>query len=493
MAFTATLALATGGTNTDNTTFTSGSFSVTAGDLLVAFVANGIAVAPATTPTTALGGTLGGTLTWAQIDTVLMNSSQVGRVTALRAQCPSGATGTVSFSFGATTQSNCQWTIVRITGHDTASPVVRSQTAQTASANPSMTLSPAPQSDSMVIGAVIANLTTAATAGTGYTVIGTGFSGSSPALRLGVQYDLTSPSATFGFTLSGTTNKALLAIEIAPQSGTSQDVPLTTEADSTVAVGRAKSKAATTLAETDAAQAIGRAKAKAVPVVTETNEAVAVGISFSDPAVPTVTETDATVTIGRAKRRTVPVVVETDATVTIGRAKRRTTATLTEADVAQTIGRRRSRAVPTTTELDIVVAPTRRKAKAVPVAAELDAAGLVTSGFDVLVPVVTETDSTVTIGRRKSRAVPVVLEVGAAQLVARRKALTVPVAAELDAAVLVTVGAVDNGEPALDPVASPVASGWTGSPVRRTAASPAADTFRSAAVPSEWTGRLEDQ
>lgn len=213
MAFAATHQVSSG-TNTDNTAFTTASVSVTAGDLLWVTVSNGIAVQPAPAPTS-LTGTLGSTLNLAMAGSVLMNSSLVGITSIWWAHCPVTTSGTITFNFPST-QSNCQWNVSTITGADNADPIIQVDTFQTAATNPSMTISPSPGAASMVIGAMHANIATAPTAGTGYTLLGTvpAFAGASPALGQTVQYDLTSPSATFAFTLASATNKGLIAVEL---------------------------------------------------------------------------------------------------------------------------------------------------------------------------------------------------------------------------------------------------------------------------------------
>ena len=157
--------------------------------------------------------------------------------------------------------------------------------------------------------------------------------------------------------LQGTSDKLLLDTNEAP-AGQSQAVPVVTEADATVAVGRRKSRAVPTITDTETAQAIGRRKTRTIPVTTESDATQALARrhtrtvpvasevdearTIAAPLVfTTVVETDTAVSVGRRKTRVVPPVTDTSATIAVGRAKTRAAAPLAEVDSAVTVGRRR--------------------------------------------------------------------------------------------------------------------------------------------------------
>lgn len=219
MAFAITHKLSNGSA-TDAATYTTASVSVTAGDILWVVVTNASTVGTADA-ISGIVGTLGSTLTWHTVGSVLMNSSSRGRTTIAWAICPSTTSGTLTFQYGGVTQASGQWTVVTTTGSDTTTPVANFQTAQTAGVNPSITLSPAPAATSMVLAAMHANDTTSGTAGTGYALIGSGTTQATPAITHSTEQDTTTPSATVAFVKSGATNKAMIAVEIqGPQAVT---------------------------------------------------------------------------------------------------------------------------------------------------------------------------------------------------------------------------------------------------------------------------------
>lgn len=217
----------TSSSGTDTNLYTSASISVDAGDTLWAVHVSG-SISGTTESPLLPAGTLGSTLTWHDDGmTVLMNTSFRGRITVFWANCPSTASGTVTLRFD-TNQSSGHWHLFTTQGNDQTNPVRNFDVDQITGSNPSVTLSPAPLSDSLVVAVMIANATTAAAAAGGYTLLATPpASQSSPALRMAVEYDDTSPATTPSFTHSGSTNKAIIAFEIvgaAPPAGTEGEV-----------------------------------------------------------------------------------------------------------------------------------------------------------------------------------------------------------------------------------------------------------------------------
>lgn len=217
MAYAGTIAhILDGGSNTDASTYTTASITLEAGESLVAIVTTGLTAGAPTVDS--VTGTLGTQLTWTNMGNVLMNSSSRGRTTLYYAKNTGGTqlSGTLTFNLSATA-GNCQWTTLRLTGA-AASPLTGVNTSavtfQDSAANPSVNFPSTPGADNLIIAAMHTNENTAATAGSGYTVIGDGFAGSTPSLRHTSEYD-TSPAITVAFTIAGVFNRGLIGVEIA--------------------------------------------------------------------------------------------------------------------------------------------------------------------------------------------------------------------------------------------------------------------------------------
>lgn len=100
----------TGGSNTDATSYATGSVTLTANRLYLISVSNRKTGSSPDTPT--ITG-------WTQVATQL-NVAPNERCTVLRQLPGSDSTGTHTIDFGGATQLNCQWAIIEITGHDTS-------------------------------------------------------------------------------------------------------------------------------------------------------------------------------------------------------------------------------------------------------------------------------------------------------------------------------------------------------------------------------------
>lgn len=200
------------GSGTDAASYTTASIAVTAGDVLWVAVTNA-SLAGTADALSGIAGTLGSQLEWNYPGSVLMNSSFRARTTWAWAVCPATVSGTLILQFGGVTQASAQWTIFTDTGIDMTNAVVSVQTVQTAGTNPSITLSPAPAPNSMILVAGHCNDSVAMTVGSGYTVLGGGQVMTTPTVIHTVEYDLT-PGTVANFVKSGATNKAAISIEV---------------------------------------------------------------------------------------------------------------------------------------------------------------------------------------------------------------------------------------------------------------------------------------
>ena len=222
------------GTNTDGSP-TTASLSVSAGDVLVLELSSG-SVAGNTDAPTSFGGTLGSTLTWQLATSVLMFTSGRGRVSTYYAICPSNASGTVTINFPGSNTSNSQWTFTTLAGVDLTTPVRQVKTGQMSGTNPSITLDATPLAGSIVLAALMMNTNTTPTAGTGKTIIGTTFVGTSPSIVQAVEYDIGSATAATAFVSPSTANKGMVAVEF--QEPVSADATVTPPAATATAAAR---------------------------------------------------------------------------------------------------------------------------------------------------------------------------------------------------------------------------------------------------------------
>ena len=105
---------------TARSTYTTASFSVVAGDLIIAFVHTNTTNAAWTVTAPTIGGTLTG-ITWTAISGLRWGSN-LERIDAWYGVCASSSTGTLAFT-AAGSQSGAIWSIFTYTGHDTGAPV----------------------------------------------------------------------------------------------------------------------------------------------------------------------------------------------------------------------------------------------------------------------------------------------------------------------------------------------------------------------------------
>lgn len=145
--------LATAGSGTDGTSFSSASITPTAGRLIIAsYAASRTDNIEPTTPTTTGNG-----LTWVDIDSFYYNTDQGARdekmflVAANTGGSPSA--GAVTFSHGATTHHAANWTIFECDGTDVGNGVAQcfvqvvKSTTNTAATSVTVTLASATHSD----------------------------------------------------------------------------------------------------------------------------------------------------------------------------------------------------------------------------------------------------------------------------------------------------------------------------------------------------------
>lgn len=109
------------GDTTGRATYTTASFSVAAGDLIVAFFQYN-APTSWTAAAPALGGTLTG-ITWTPVTGVRWNSNG-DRIDAWYGACASSVSGTLTFTITAGgSGAGAVWSVFTYTGHDTGGPV----------------------------------------------------------------------------------------------------------------------------------------------------------------------------------------------------------------------------------------------------------------------------------------------------------------------------------------------------------------------------------
>lgn len=201
-----------GSSGTDASSYVTGSVAFANSKLYLLAVCNGLVGTPSTPTVT------GGGLTWVQIDTTTRNNN---RVTVFRALKTSGAsTGTLTIDFAGTTQSNCLWQVTEWTGMPTtgtngSDAVTQYASANQAGTNASVTLPNAVTTDGATFGAVFVNSASfTATAGTGFTELGTTATSTSPSIRRSTEYAQPGIRTVY-MTIGGTTNNwGIVACEV---------------------------------------------------------------------------------------------------------------------------------------------------------------------------------------------------------------------------------------------------------------------------------------
>ena len=202
------------GSNPDQTSYTSDSFTVTSGKPVLFSVLNARASAAATPTITPQTG-----VTATELATV----SFVGGARRLTLYWLTGSgTGTIDISFGAQTQTACGWSADEGTGVSTATPsggdIVSNSGGSATSGSADLTSVTAGNHVYAVLGL---NTNTTVDPGTGFTEIGTETAVTTlPAVTIASEYRDNSDDATADFTF-GSAQWAVIAVEAAPAaSGT---------------------------------------------------------------------------------------------------------------------------------------------------------------------------------------------------------------------------------------------------------------------------------
>lgn len=118
----------TSGTGTASTSAVTASVAPTGNALVVATFLSSLAAGPAAPTVTGNG------LTWVQVDTSAYHTTNGRRLTAFRAMGASPSAGAITASWGATSQTSFQWSVVECTGVDTSGTNGSGAVAQSASA-----------------------------------------------------------------------------------------------------------------------------------------------------------------------------------------------------------------------------------------------------------------------------------------------------------------------------------------------------------------------
>ena len=132
--------------------------------------------------------------------------------------------------------------------------------------------------------------------------------------------------------------------------------------------------------------------------------------SGQSAAATTATEADSSIALGRAKTRLAGLPTETDTSTALARRKTRLAAQTTEADSSTAFGKRKVKPAGLTTEADTATVLARRKVKAIGTALETDAATHVGSGITQPITLAPEADLALPFGRGKARVLGVATE-----------------------------------------------------------------------------------
>jgi len=202
MAITATL-VTEDGSSTDQQSYTTASFTQTAGKVYIAWIVNSHG-GSAGTPS--ISG-------WTQINTTLY-SSNTRRVTALYIAPASTSTATVTISISGTNNTGCTWGIVEYDSVDTTDPIVQSATNTANNVSSlTVTLGAFSGTNNATAGGFGINTTTAISAGAGFALVGTSHGYANPDVRMATEFR-NDNDTTVNATVSGSVNWGGVAVEI---------------------------------------------------------------------------------------------------------------------------------------------------------------------------------------------------------------------------------------------------------------------------------------
>lgn len=201
-----------------------------------------------------------------------------------------------------------------------------------------------------------------------------------------------------------------------------------------------------TTATSDPTGFFGSGLTQALPVATETNTAITLGRSKAR-ALPVAGVADTAVALGRSKARPLPVASETAAAVTVGRSKARALPPATESSTAVAPAGKKARALPPAAESSTALAPTGRKTGALSAAGESSTALTPTRSKAGLLGRATETSTALNFASGGLvQALPVAVCSDTAQGFVGGKREELPPAYEYSAAVTLTGGTPEGSD-----------------------------------------------
>jgi hypothetical protein len=209
--------LLTGNTSaTDSASYNTASVTPGSGDRILVLIVSGKASNLAAPPTSVSQGAAGGMGSLTKVgEQAVPNNNLV--VTAWSG-VGTGVAGAININHGANVMDNCAWQVVSVTS-TVYTPIVQQVDLlqNGAAATTGATLSPGAAAGAMNIGVLGYNAGSAntPTVGTGFTIIGSRLTQTSPTIQLMSEYDNTAPiSNTAAFTTPAANGQAYLAIEL---------------------------------------------------------------------------------------------------------------------------------------------------------------------------------------------------------------------------------------------------------------------------------------
>lgn len=364
----------------------------------------------------------GASLTWTSMARQVYGSRRsvsVFRAVNTGSETSGALTINMSSAAGGALQE-AAWSIVRVTGADTADP---DDAAVTGSASSGTSLNLADvgtlDTDDQVFAAFgFESGADSFALAAGLTEIGSVTGGANVrSLKTGYGTDET-PGATWGTSGNGIGGIGFI-VNVGSGGGLGATVNRAAESDAAQAVARSKSKAIGQPAEADLAQAAARYKSRVAALVAETDTAQA---------------------IAKAKARSAPQAAETDSARTITPSGAPVGGTVTQAaetDSARAFSTAKAKAIGQAAELELGQAIARMKAKAIGRASETDAAqGATPAGVNLMRQAI-EADLAQSLGKAKAKAIANALETDSARAIAAARAYAVGRASETDAAIAV--------------------------------------------------------
>lgn len=210
----------------DRATYTTASISPTNGNICLITVGTQRIGAASPTPTVSGAG-----LTWTLVN-VAENGASPFWQCAMFVGTGTPSAGTLSISFGGTTEQACSWVVDEFSGINTTTPVIQSAATSNSSTSTTVTLAAFASASNIAYGAFVHRVNESITVGSGFSQAGT-INGTGPDQRTTTEYKLSSDT-TVDASWSTSNVTSAVACELNVTSGNATPTPSAVAAVTTV-------------------------------------------------------------------------------------------------------------------------------------------------------------------------------------------------------------------------------------------------------------------